>query len=135
MSKPDRSFERMEELYKSSMALVRKYQAEREGLFQRVEAALIGINYVEDVEWQRKLASERLDRCRILWNGLRLLTEEYPEILHPQDKLGEIVTTILDGGPLGHQAELEDGIDVLNISDLERASGAIRYRERREQGK
>jgi hypothetical protein len=41
--KLERQVVRVRELYESSMAIVRRYQGEREGLLDRVEQALLGI--------------------------------------------------------------------------------------------
>lgn len=41
--KMDRKVKRSHELYESSVAVVRRYQAERDGLLDRVRGALLGI--------------------------------------------------------------------------------------------
>ena len=41
------------------------------------------------------------------------------------EKVLRITRVAQEGGPLGHQGEIVDGVDRLSLSDLERASGAI----------
>lgn len=148
MDKTTQQVERLRELYDSAIRLVQKYQRDREEMLARVEAAILGIETVKkkeiplekqkivteighnDIGYQRRLANERLERCRVLWNALRLLTQELSDVVI-SEKLRNIVITVLEGGPLGYQADLKSGIDILGISDLERASNAIKYKKER----
>lgn len=149
MRKETRQNKRLRELYDSAIQVVRKYQQEREEMLARVEAAILGIESTKKVEvvqeksdvvtplghndigYQRRLANERLERCRILWNALRLVVQQISmlKLSVGDEKLENVVLVILEGGPLGYQVDLKRGVDILGLSDLERASGAIKYVE------
>jgi hypothetical protein len=70
-----------------------------------------------------KLANERHERCIVLWNVVSCLMGA--EDVGDQDKVDRIAKVALEGGPLGHQGEIVEGVDRLSLDDLERASGAI----------
>ena len=88
-----------------------------------------------DRAYQKRLADERRERCRVLWNAVRHLVAKAesptPDNLDvavaERERLLRIANVALEGGPLGHQGDLEDGVDVLTLDDLERSSGAISH--------
>jgi len=88
-----------------------------------------------DPAWNKRLAGERLDRCRELWNAVAYLTTELSRALAHQDghskpsstarEVLRIARVVQEGGPLGHQGpDLEPGVDALSLEDLDRVSGA-----------
>jgi hypothetical protein len=72
-----------------------------------------------------KLANERHERCVVLWNAARYLLGAAETPRDSDAEIFRIARIALDGGPLGHQGEIVDGVDRLSLDDLERASGAI----------
>lgn len=91
-----------------------------------------------ELAWNRRLATERLERARELWNAVAYLTTELSRAIGHQEghsqpsstakEVLRIARVVQEGGPLGHQGELEPE-DSLDLDSLDRVSGARTRRE------
>jgi len=77
--------------------------------------------------WNKKCSSERLDRCRVLWSMLEYclknLDPACTEIRPTDNFIVELGRVVAEGGPLGHQGKIEDGVDMLHLTDIARIQG------------
>jgi hypothetical protein len=119
-----------------SESYVKRMQRERDAAVRRAEAAQDALEAAlgGDLAWQKRLAEERRDRCRVLWAVLEHYRVAVAEFIAPTattdcvaaiNRAGRVAAVAVEGGPLGHQGEITTE-DRPPLADLERILGVVR---------